>query len=126
MKKLRITVGQKVYEVTVEELDEGRESGIRSVSKLLQGTPEQAVTPSIRPSSVDSNDAGAITSPMAGTVFKIKVREGDEVKANQLVLVLEAMKMETSVISAVDGVVSRILVTEGAAVEEGQLLIQLT
>ena len=63
---------------------------------------------------------------MAGTVFKIKVKEGDQVKANQLVLVLEAMKMETSVISAVDGVVSRILVTEGAAVEEGQLLIQLT
>ncbi|MDK2783686.1 MAG: glutaconyl-CoA/methylmalonyl-CoA decarboxylase subunit gamma, partial [Thermococcaceae archaeon] len=63
--------------------------------------------------------------PMPGKVLRILVREGDEVKAGQGLLVLEAMKMENEIPSPRDGVVKKILVKEGDTVDTGQPLIEL-
>lgn len=66
-----------------------------------------------------------IISPMPGKVVKVLVEEGDEVVKGQTVLILAAMKMESEYKSAVDGVVSKVYVTEGATVEGSQILIEI-
>ncbi len=62
---------------------------------------------------------------MPGKILKILVREGDQVKVGQGLLVLEAMKMENEIPSPKDGAVKRILVKEGDTVDTGQALIEL-
>ncbi|NJE61110.1 pyruvate/oxaloacetate carboxyltransferase [Thermococcus sp. 21S7] len=68
---------------------------------------------------------GAVTAPMPGRVLRILVKEGEEVKTGQGLLVLEAMKMENEVSAPKDGVVKRILVKEGDTVDTGQTLMEL-
>ncbi|MBX3163720.1 MAG: biotin/lipoyl-binding protein [Bacteroidetes bacterium] len=65
-----------------------------------------------------------IKAPMPGMVLNILVKEGDEVKKGDALLVLEAMKMENILKSPSDGVVKKIAATKGTAVEKNQLLIQ--
>ncbi len=60
-----------------------------------------------------------LAAEMSGTIVKVMVKEGDEVKAGQPVLILEAMKMENEVVSPVDGKVAKILVKEGDKVTQG-------
>lgn len=64
-----------------------------------------------------------VLAPMPGKVVKILVRPGDEVKARQGLIVVEAMKMENELRSPKDGRVSEVLVVEGASVEAGRPLV---
>ena len=68
---------------------------------------------------------GEVPAPLAGTVAKILVAEGDAVKAGQVLLTLEAMKMETEINAPADGTVKGILVAVGDAVQGGQGLVAL-
>ncbi|AOG28663.1 biotin/lipoyl-containing protein [Cutibacterium avidum] len=68
---------------------------------------------------------GEIPAPLAGTVAKVLVAEGDAVKAGQVLLTLEAMKMETEINAPADGTVKGILVAVGDAVQGGQGLVAL-
>jgi acetyl-CoA/propionyl-CoA carboxylase biotin carboxyl carrier protein len=65
---------------------------------------------------------GAVVSPMQGTVLKVAVTEGDAVGEGDLLLVVEAMKMENEIVAPREGVVSGLAVTTGAGVSSGQLL----
>jgi biotin carboxyl carrier protein len=67
--------------------------------------------------------AGAVPSPIAGQVFKIKVAVGQQVAADQEIIIIEAMKMETPVYAPSAGTIQQILVKEGEAVAEGQGMI---
>ena len=67
--------------------------------------------------------AGSILAPMPGKVISVKVKVGDEVKVNQVVLVLEAMKMENEILSEASGKVKEVKVRPGEAVEGGQTLV---
>lgn len=83
-----------------------------------------------KPDNASQSDAApsggqAINAPMAGNIFKINVREGQQVASGDVVIILEAMKMETEIRSAHDGEVSEILVKQGDAVSSGQALISL-
>ena len=71
----------------------------------------------------DKNNPTHIGSAIPGTVSKIFVKEGDEVKKNMPLMTIEAMKMETSVVAKMDGVISKILVSEGSKVIQDELLI---
>lgn len=66
---------------------------------------------------------GAVTSPLRGMITKIKVKEGETVKKGDVILILEAMKMENPVESPVDGKVEKILVHEGQSVNVGDILM---
>ena len=66
-----------------------------------------------------------IGSSIPGTVLKVLVNEGDEVKENDSLIVIEAMKMETNITASSSGTVSSILVKEGQQVKSGELLIKL-
>lgn len=66
-----------------------------------------------------------IVAVMAGNVYKILVKPGDQVEAGQNVIVLESMKMEISITSGTGGTVNKVNVSEGDFVDEGDLLIEL-
>ena len=108
MKKFKIVVNGKGYEVEVEELD-----AASSASVATEAPP------------VLKNTSGGekVTAPLPGSVWKLKTAVGNSVKAGDVLLILEAMKMENEIQSPVDGVISEVSVKEGASVDTGQLLV---
>jgi biotin carboxyl carrier protein len=66
---------------------------------------------------------GSVVAPISGKILAIKVEVGDQVAAGQVVLILEAMKMENNVHTPTDGVVKEIAVSEGSEVADGALLM---
>ena len=127
MKKLRITVGKKTYDVAVEVLGEEVPAPamtghhLQSVTKPTPTTPEPA--PAAAP--VASHSVGAVVSPMAGVIKSILVKQGDEVTAGMVLLILEAMKMDNKITASASGTVTSISVQEGENVQEGQELLAM-
>ena len=87
--------------------------------------PETAPAPAAAPSPAPAG-AHVQTAPMPGTIVDIRVQVGDAVKANQPVMVLEAMKMENEVVADRDGIVTSIDVSKGAMVNPGEALFSLS
>ena len=85
-------------------------------------TPSTA-TPSPRIAPAPSTSGSSVKCPLPGTVLSVKVAVGDTVAAGQTLVVLEAMKMETTVVSTVNGKVDKIYVKEGEQVNQEDLLI---
>lgn len=114
-----VNVDGKVYRVEVAP------SGtLTSVTPASGGnTQPQAPASSAAPAAAVSSES--IDAPLAGNVFKILVRNGDSVSDGDVVMILEAMKMETEIRSAYTGTVTDIVVGEGDAVTSGQPLILL-
>ena len=106
-KTLRISFEGKSYDVEVEVLDNNQ------------------VAPVAAPAPAAPAGGTPVPSPMMGIVFKLKVKVGDKVAKNQEVAVLEAMKMENSIISPCDGTVASIAVKEQESVSEGQVLMTI-
>ena len=109
--------------------DRNPEEGTRSVLFELNGMRREVVVPDEqagqdgpRTRLADPEDKGQIGAPMPGMVSRVLVHEGDEVEQNQVLLVIEAMKMETSVVARVDGRVESLLVSENTEVKAGELL----
>ena len=75
------------------------------------------------PAAADSSVKGGFMAPMPGKVVKVSVKDGESVKAGQVLLVLEAMKMEQATRSPTDGVVKKVMVREGEQVTAGQILV---
>ena len=67
----------------------------------------------------------SVEAPMPGTILNIQVNEGDTVKAGQVLLILEAMKMENEIVAPRDGKVAAILTTKGASVNTGDKLVSI-
>src|SRR3972149_1584333 len=130
MKKLRITVGKKTYDVTVEVLSDddaqrGRPTALRPASAAASpsspSSPSSPETPppAAAPPSKHPTAAGAVTSPMSGTVKSVLVQAGDSVEQGQALLLLDAMKMEVPVSAPIAGVVESVAAKEGQSVREG-------
>ncbi|MFY0989439.1 sodium-extruding oxaloacetate decarboxylase subunit alpha [Halomonas sp. C05BenzN] len=108
-----ITVNGKQYVVEVAEGGEiGQVAEKGEAAKPAQSAPAAPT-------------GEAITAPLAGNIFKVNVREGDSVKEGDVVIILEAMKMETEVRASSAGTVSAIRVSEGDSVAVGDTLIEL-
>ena len=124
MKKLRVTVDGKAYDVLVEILDEPPpEPRHAAWTAPVSSAHVQAPSSGGKPASASP---GAVPSPLAGKVVSIEVKPGQHVEANQQLLTLEAMKMNTYVFSPHAGTVEEILVSPGDAVEEGHGLVRLS
>jgi biotin carboxyl carrier protein len=130
IKKLRVTVDGKQYEVTVELDDEG--AGVSQAGPLALPPISSAVTTApvaVPPSAPESpgapGDPGDVPSPLAGRVTAINVEPGQEVKEGDHLLTLEAMKMNTFVMAPRAGKVKEVKVSVGSAVEERQPLVTL-
>lgn len=127
MRKFIINVNGNAYEVEVEEVTDG---AVKSVPKVaaptVQSAPKAAPVAAAKP--VQSTAAAGkvtISSPMPGTVLDIRVSAGEAVKKGQILLILEAMKMENEIMAAADGVVASVVASKGASVNTGDVLITL-
>ena len=122
MKKFNITVNGKTYEVDVEEV-----GGMPAAPVAPRAAAPAAAAPKAAPKAAAkpavSSGGSKVTAPMPGTVFKLNCQEGDTVSAGDVVMVLEAMKMENEITSPVDGTVAQILVKTGEAVNGGDVMI---
>lgn len=117
--KLKVTVNGTAYDIDVEVQEENRPA----LGSIVVGGSSAAPGAAAPAAVAASGDA--IPAPLAGSVWKILVEVGQEVKAGDVVVILEAMKMETEVTAPADGVVTGILVEPGAAVQGGQGLVSL-
>lgn len=89
--------------------------------------PAPAPAPAAAPALAAAAPAGATTveAPMPGKILNIKVSEGQAVKFGEVVVIMEAMKMETEIVAPADGTVSKILVKAGDSVDTGAALVAL-
>lgn len=126
MKKFNITVNGNSYEVEVEEIKDGVVSAPRPQASVAPApsAPKAAPAPAKKaPASPAGGDG--VKAPMPGTILDIKVSEGQEVKSGQVLVILEAMKMENELVAPKDGVVQSINVSKGASVNSGDVLITI-
>ena len=114
-----VNVDGKVYRVEVAP------SGTLTSVTPASGSQAQAQSQTNSAAPSDSTASQSIDAPLAGNVFKVLVRNGDSVSEGDVVMILEAMKMETEIRSAYTGTVTDITVSEGDAVTSGQPLILL-
>ena len=120
--KYVVTINGKQYDVEVEKVSGGYKP-MSMGAKAAPAAPAPApAAPKAAPVSAGDN---TVTSPMPGTILGVKVKEGDAVKAGQLVIILEAMKMENEIVAPADGVVASVAVKEGDTVETDATLIVL-
>ena len=127
-----VTVNGEKYEVEVERVGGGSSSLSRRpperVSRTVQAAPAAqpaAVPQPAAPAPAASGSAGSVVSPMPGTVLDVKVKEGDAVSVGQVVVILEAMKMETEIVSEVAGSVAAVRVKKGDAVDTDTVLVEV-
>lgn len=118
--RLKVTVNDVPYSIEVE-VEEEETHGLGAI--VIGGGGGSAVLPTT--ASVQAASANSVVAPLAGSVFKILVEVGDEIEAGQVLVVLEAMKMETEITAPKSGKVAAILVEKGTAVQGGQPLIDL-
>ena len=93
----------------------------------VAAAPAPAPAPAAAPAPKAAAPAGATTveAPMPGKILNIKVSEGQAVKCGEVVVIMEAMKMETEIVAPADGTVSKILVKAGDSVDTGAALVAL-
>ena len=133
MKKFLITVNGNQYEVDVEEITQTSGANITRTheKETIQQAPQSSVTTIEKPAPVKQAPAAAktgtelISSPMPGTILKVPVKIGQEIKRSQVLCVLEAMKMENEIVSPRDGIIADIMTTKGSTVNAGDPLVSL-
>jgi glutaconyl-CoA/methylmalonyl-CoA decarboxylase subunit gamma len=143
MKKFKFTIEDRVYEVNIIDVEDnfadvevnGKHYKVE-VEKAIQQTktpklirtepiPSTDVHPSIAKTSSPAapKTGGTINAPLPGIILEVLVKQGDEIKIGQRLLVLEAMKMENNIDSDKEGKVLEVKVQKGDSIMEGDILI---
>ncbi len=131
MKKYNINVNGKMYQVEVEEVGNFGASNAAPAAVAQPASvaaPTAAAAPAPAPQSAPASSgpvAGAMSAPMPGTILDIKVSVGQSVKAGDILIILEAMKMENEIVAPTDGKIVQIHTSKGSAVSTGDALITL-
>ncbi len=144
MKTYTVTVNGIAYDVAVEETTGRPVREYRAVSPAAAPVPAPAVSaaptttpaaPAPAPAAVENTSAVpatggskgriSIDAPMPGKILSVKASIGQNIKKGEVILILEAMKMENEIVSPEDGVIASIDVTSGDSVESGTLLATL-
>jgi len=149
MSEYVLTINQKEYRAEVSEINaeyalirvNGREFRVDlqqlALSKLMpvetkksEARPEAAaampaVRPALEPPQAGGDVSNIVKSPLPGLIIDVKVGAGEKVKAGQIIVVMEAMKMENQIQATIDGTVKKIFVKKGDNVAEGDTLIEI-
>ncbi|ERM93349.1 DUF2118 domain-containing protein [Caldanaerobacter subterraneus] len=121
MRKFKVTVNGKTYEVEVEEIKAEEEKELSKKEEIVEvkEVPKQEEKVST------GKGSKVVSAPMPGTILDVKVREGDRVKRGDVLLILEAMKMENEIMAPEDGIVASVNVSKGASVNTGDVLVTM-
>lgn len=129
MKTYTITVNGNVYDVTVEE---GGQGSVAAAPKATPVAAPKAAAPKAAPVAAPKAAAPAgaqggtkVNSPMPGKILGVKANVGQAVKKGDVILILEAMKMENEVVAPSDGTIASVNVSVGDMVESGDVLATL-
>ena len=128
--RYKVTLNNKVYEVEVEEasamlVDEYEAlAPVAPAAAPVAAAPAApvAAAPAAAPAPVAAAAGEQVTAPMPGTILKVNVTQSAAVKKGDILVVLEAMKMENEILAPKDGTVAQIAVSKGATVDTGALL----
>lgn len=123
MKNYTITVNGNVYDVTVEEGG----AGSAAVASAPKAAPKVAVPQAAPAPAAPAGSAGAVkvNAPMPGKILSVKASAGQAVKRGEVIMILEAMKMENEIVAPQDGTIAGVNVSAGDSVEAGALLASL-
>ena len=129
----KVTINDKVYEVEVEK---GKANLLRTTAVEAAPAPAAAapvVAPAAAPAPAPAAQAASVqagttpvNSPMPGTILDVKVSVGQAVKEGDLLVILEAMKMENEIYAPCAGTVAQILTSKGSAVDTGAPLVTIS
>ena len=128
--KLQIGIDGKTYELEVEVIEDDavqrqpQHGPYTPLPATVQSSPAAAAKSPSEAPDPNLDEAKVCRSPVAGVVIKIEVQPGQEIKANDLIMVLEAMKMETNVTAPTSGKVKSVRVQPGDAVKTNQVLAE--
>lgn len=126
--KIQIAIGGKAYEVEVDveggEDQRGVPGHLPPGTATIQSTRVATAPRPHSPSDIDGDESRVCRSPVAGIVARVCVQPGVELQLDDLLVVLEAMKMETSVTAPTAGKVKSVKVTAGEAVKLNQILVE--
>ena len=129
MRKFNITVNGQAYEVEVEEVGGAVSAAPVRAAAPVAAAPVAAAAPkAAAPAAAPKAAAGAgdpVKSPMPGNILDVKVKVGDKVSNGTCLVVLEAMKMENEIPAPKDGTVTSVLVSKGATVSAGDVLVTI-
>lgn len=123
MKKYEIEIDNEVYRVAVRELD--ADADMKKEEKTENQTNKEQTPNAPTPPPTESVAGTEIKAPMAGTIVNVKVEAGQNVTEGEVLLVLEAMKMENEIVAPADGVIGEVFVNANDSVESDQLLLTL-
>ncbi len=123
MKQYKVNVNGTLYEITLEVV-EGAEiaAAPAPVAAPAAAAPVAEATPAAAPAPVAAGAGETINAPMPGNILAVNVKAGDAVKKGDVLMILEAMKMENEIMAPADGTVVSVNVNVGATVETGAAL----
>ncbi len=125
MKNYTITVNGTPYNVTVEDANGSAAPVAAAPAPAAAPASAPAPAPAAAPASPAAAGSVSVDAPMPGNILDIKVSNGASVKAGDVLLILEAMKMENEIVAPQDGTVASVNVNKGDTVEAGQTLVSL-
>lgn len=124
LRKFRIKINEKEYLVEMEELGVQPGAGpiaapapVAAAPAAAPAAPAAAPAPVAAPAAPVSGEGLTMEAPMPGTILDVKVKVGDVVSENQVLVILEAMKMENEIVAPKSGTVTGVYVTKGAAID---------
>ena len=130
MKKFNITVNGQAYEVEVEEMG-GSAAPVAAAPKaapVAAAAPAPKAAPAPAPKAAAAPvpaGAATVSAPMPGKILSVAVKPGDAVKRGQVLLILEAMKMQNEINAPCNGVIRKIHVAAGQSVMQDELLVEI-
>ena len=130
MKKYNITVNGTAYAVEVEEVGGAASPAPAAAPVAAPAAPAAApapaaAAPKAAPAPAPAAGAETISAPMPGTVLDVKVTPGQAVNAGDVLIILEAMKMENEIMAPAAGTVDTVPATKGSSVNAGDVLVTL-
>lgn len=118
MRNFLVNVNGTQYQVGVEEIDAA--TAAKNAAAAPKAAPAAAAAPK-----APSAGATTVSAPMPGNILSVNCKKGDAVKSGDVLLILEAMKMENEICAPQDGTVDEVLVSAGQAVDTGAALVAL-
>ncbi|WP_294751078.1 biotin/lipoyl-containing protein [uncultured Ruminococcus sp.] len=127
--KYKVTLNGKTYEVEVEQgkavlLDEYEAlapAPAAAAAPAVAAATAAAAAPAAAPVNLAAGET--VTAPMPGNIIRVDVAQGDTVKAGQILVILEAMKMENEIVAPKDGTVAQVVTSKGSVVDTGAPLV---